>query len=114
MAQHIQLRRGTAADLPTGGTIKGEPRFTTDTGQLYVDSGTANVLIGGTTDQTGWVTMAGTAATDNSAVKADSITMSDANLRLVAKAGEGYHRCSTRKGHIKCVRPSSLSCYFPL
>lgn len=87
--QCIQLRRGTAADLPDGGTIEGEPRFTTDTGQLYVDSGTANVLIGGTTDQTGWVTMAGTAATDNSAVNADSITMSDANLRLVAKAVKG-------------------------
>jgi len=87
--QKIQLRRGAAADLPTGGTIEGEPRFTTDTEQLYIDSGTANVLIGGTTDQTGWVTMAGTAATDNSAVNADSITMSDANLRLVAKAVKG-------------------------
>ena len=87
--QKIQLRRGAAADLPTGGTIEGEPRFTTDTEQLYIDSGTANVLIGGTTDQTGWVTMAGTAAKDNSAVNADSITMSDANLRLVAKAVKG-------------------------
>lgn len=46
--QHIQLRRGTAADLPDGGTIEGEPRFTTDTGLLYVDDGTNNVLIGGT------------------------------------------------------------------
>jgi hypothetical protein len=46
--QHIQLRRGTAADLPTGGTIEGEPRFTTDTGRLYIDDGSDNVLIGGT------------------------------------------------------------------
>jgi hypothetical protein len=48
MTQKIQLRRGTAADLPTGGTIEGEPRFTTDTGLLYIDDGTKNVLIGGT------------------------------------------------------------------
>jgi hypothetical protein len=48
MTQKIQLRRGTAADLPTGGTIEGEPRFTTDTGRLYIDDGSNNVLIGGT------------------------------------------------------------------
>lgn len=47
MAQHIQLRRGTAADLPTGGTIEGEPRFALDTGILYIDDGTNNVYIGG-------------------------------------------------------------------
>ena len=47
--QHIQLRRGTAADLPDGGTIEGEPRFTTDTGLLYIDDGTNNILIGGCT-----------------------------------------------------------------
>jgi hypothetical protein len=45
--QHIQLRRGTAADLPDGGTIEGEPRFTIDTGRLYIDDGSDNVLIGG-------------------------------------------------------------------
>jgi len=33
--------------------------------------------------------MAGTAATDNSGINADTIASSDANLRLVAKAVKG-------------------------
>lgn len=41
----IKVRRGLNANLPAGGTEEGEPRFSTDTGQLYIDDGTDNVEI---------------------------------------------------------------------
>ncbi len=41
----IRIRRGDNADLPAGGTLVGEPRFSLDTGQLYIDNGTTNVEI---------------------------------------------------------------------
>lgn len=41
----VRFRRGNNASLPAGGTVGGEPRFSVDTGQLYVDNGSANVEI---------------------------------------------------------------------
>lgn len=41
----IKVRRGLNSALPAGGTQAGEPRFSTDTGQLYVDNGISNVEI---------------------------------------------------------------------
>lgn len=52
----IKIRRGNNASLPAGGTVAGEPRFSLDTGQLYIDNGTTNVEI---TPNTTNVTAAG-------------------------------------------------------
>lgn len=41
----IKIRRGNNASLPSGGTVAGEPRFSTDTGQFYIDDGTNNIEI---------------------------------------------------------------------
>lgn len=46
MATTIQIRRGTSGDLATTTLADGEPGWTTDTEQLYVGTGSANVLIG--------------------------------------------------------------------
>jgi hypothetical protein len=40
----IQIKRGAAGTIPTGAT--GEPLWTTDTHQLYIGTGSGNVLIG--------------------------------------------------------------------
>lgn len=67
----IKIRRGNNASLPAGGTVAGEPRFSLDTGQLYIDNGTTNVEI---TPNTTNVTAAG--ALMDSEVDADLKTLS--------------------------------------
>jgi hypothetical protein len=41
----VRFRRGNNASLPAGGTVGGEPRFSVDTNQLYVDNGSVNVEV---------------------------------------------------------------------
>jgi hypothetical protein len=43
----IKIRRGVNASLPAGATEAGELRYSTDSKELYIDDGVANVKIGG-------------------------------------------------------------------
>ena len=46
----IRLRRGSSVSIPPANQVTaGEPKFAMDTGDLYVDDGTKNVLVGGKT-----------------------------------------------------------------
>jgi hypothetical protein len=46
----IRIRRGTELNLPSPSmNTQGEPRFTLDTSDLYIDNGIENILIGGKT-----------------------------------------------------------------
>lgn len=49
----IKIRRGLNANLPVGGTEAGELRYSTDTKELYIDDGAANVKVGSETATTG-------------------------------------------------------------
>lgn len=47
MAQTIQVKRGTRAELSTYGTLKaGEMGFCTDTKEIYIGDGTSNSMVG--------------------------------------------------------------------
>jgi hypothetical protein len=43
----IKIRRGLNAAIPSGGTDAGELRYSTDTQELFIDDGAANVKVGG-------------------------------------------------------------------
>ncbi|MCB1712682.1 MAG: hypothetical protein KDH96_09485, partial [Candidatus Riesia sp.] len=85
----IKIRRGNNASLPSGGTVAGEPRFSTDTGQFYIDDGTNNIEItpnttnvaaAGALMDSECTSLADVKALDQSVVSGASPTFSTANM----------------------------------
>ena len=47
MNKTIKIKRGLKSDLTLAGVVVGEPKFTTDTKELFIGDGTNNVQVGG-------------------------------------------------------------------
>ena len=81
----IKVRRGVNAALPAGGTAEGEPRFSTDTKQFYIDDGNTNTEI---TPNTTNVTAAG-AAMAAANLTANALIVGDGGAKGVKTLAQG-------------------------
>lgn len=69
MSNTIKIRRGVKASLPVpDASTAGELRYATDTGELFIDDGSQNKLIGGDlAAKLEWTTVPATAASTGTA-----------------------------------------------